>query len=62
LPLSVFLSENTVVNSDVITSYSNSSVVPAFKIKITLFGAQQQILSELKGFKRSFACLTTRFI
>jgi 8-oxo-dGTP pyrophosphatase MutT (NUDIX family) len=49
LPLSVFLSENTVVNSDVITSYSSSSVVPAFKIQDHIvWGATAMILSELK--------------
>lgn len=49
LPLSVFLSENTVVNSDVITSYSSSSAVPAFKIQDHIvWGATAMMLSELK--------------
>jgi 8-oxo-dGTP pyrophosphatase MutT (NUDIX family) len=49
LPLSVFLTENTVVNSDVKTSYSNSSAVPAFKIENHIvWGATAMILSELK--------------
>jgi len=41
LPLSVFLSENTVVNSDVITSYSAVALCQLLKFKIILFGAQQ---------------------
>ena len=49
LPLSVFLSEDTVVNSDVKTSYSSSSAVPAFKIQDHIvWGATAMILSELK--------------
>ena len=49
LPLSVFLSEDTVVKSDVKTSYSSSSAVPAFKIQDHIvWGATAMILSELK--------------
>ena len=49
LPLSVFLSEDTVVNSDVKTSYSSNSAVPAFKIQDHIvWGATAMILSELK--------------
>jgi hypothetical protein len=49
LPLSVFLSEKTVVDSEVKTSYSNSSAVPAYKIESHIvWGATAMILSELK--------------
>ena len=49
LPLSIFLNENTVVNSTVISSYSTSSAVPAFKINNHIvWGATAMMLSELK--------------
>ena len=49
LPLSVFLSENTVVNSNVTTSYLDSSTVPSFKIENHIvWGATAMMLSELK--------------
>ena len=49
LPLSVFLSNSIIVNSEIATSYSSSVEVPAFKIDDHIvWGATAMMLSELK--------------
>ncbi|MBP4141685.1 CoA pyrophosphatase [Flavobacterium sp. I-SCBP12n] len=49
LPLSVFLSESIVVNTNVKTSYSENINIPAFKIENHIvWGATAMMLSELK--------------
>ncbi|WP_264563514.1 NUDIX hydrolase [Flavobacterium sp. N3904] len=49
LPLTTFLSDSIVVNTEMTTSYSNSIEVPAFKIEgHIVWGATAMMLSELK--------------
>ncbi len=49
LPLATFLSDSLVINAEMTTSYSNSIVVPAFKIdEHIVWGATAMMLSELK--------------
>ena len=49
LPLSIFLSDSIVVETKVLTSYSDESSVPAFKIENHIvWGATAMMLSELK--------------
>ena len=49
LPLNTFLSDSIVINAEMTTSYSNSIVVPAFKIDDHIvWGATAMMLSELK--------------
>lgn len=50
LPLTTFLSDSIIVNSNMTTSYAKSIVVPAFKIEDHIvWGATAMILSELKS-------------
>jgi 8-oxo-dGTP pyrophosphatase MutT (NUDIX family) len=49
LPLSVFLSDSIVINTEMTTSYAQSIAVPAFKIDDHIvWGATAMMLSELK--------------
>lgn len=49
LPLSVFLSDEIIVSTNITTSYANNISIPAFKIKgHIVWGATAMMLSELK--------------
>ena len=49
LPLSDFLSDEIIVNTEMSTSYSKNSIMPAFKInEHIVWGATAMMLSELK--------------
>lgn len=49
LPLTTFLNDSIVINTEMTTSYSNSIMVPAFKIDgHIVWGATAMMLSELK--------------
>ena len=49
LPLSVFLSDEIVINAEMVTSYAGKITVPAFKIdEHIVWGATAMMLSELK--------------
>ena len=57
LPLSIFLSDSIVVETKVLTSYSDESSVPAFKIENHIvWGATAMMLSELKEVLKKGLC------